>query len=126
MTQEQFKKAINDRHSHIKTLEKEIAELRDTYLNEHAKFEIGEKVIVIQKNWNDRVDQGIAFINRMWAQDSGKIEYRFNKPKKDGTMSSFRFYVSYHYEVKKLQSEQEDERSVATGLNQGTKADKQK
>lgn len=124
MTQEQFKKAINDRESHIKNLRKEIAELTETYLNEHTKFEIGEKVLLVETNWNGVVKEQIAFISKMWTTD-GKINYNFHKAKKDGTPSQMKLYTYGRHEVKKLNTEPEAQASVATEADSNSKADNQ-
>lgn len=105
MTKEQFKKAINDRESQIKNLKRDVDELRKTYIIEHAKFSIGEKVTVIENTWDGSFKQShTAFISDAKVNYGGDINYSFVKCKKDGTRSSIKLYVS-NYEVKKLNSE---------------------
>jgi hypothetical protein len=123
MTQEQFKKAVHDRQSHIKTLEKEIAELKNTYLNEHSDFEVGDKVTVIEKGLDGKIIQEhVAFVSGINTYDGG-INYSFHKSKKDGTPSYNKLHVwGNRYEVKKLNSAPNVQERDATKDDSSTEA----
>lgn len=79
MTLEQCIQSILDKQSHINQLETEIAK-RKQQLKELTLFSVGDKVLIDKKH--------IVYVADVeWYSIKPYYRYRFNKEKKDGTMS---------------------------------------
>jgi hypothetical protein len=82
MTKEEYLQAIEDKESQIKTLNSQIAELKQMLIKEHSEYGVGDKVRVCNGGCHKEV-----FISKVRVNWNNEIEYSFNKVKKDGTMS---------------------------------------
>ena len=95
MTVEEYKTELERIEKGIWDLKKQAEELFNKHLQEHRKFEDGQKVVVITKAYPNRgAKEYIAFIKRGYVTDNGGIGYSLYKCKQDGTKSvqRLRFY----------------------------------
>lgn len=88
MNLKQAIKQIEDKESQVIQLEKEIEDIKSKLI-ELTELKYGDKVKVTTKDWEKNIEKTICYISgceyKGYAKD--KIKYRFNKEKKDGTMS---------------------------------------
>ena len=84
---QQFQRKIKDLQTHIAELNQEIRLLNQTYIKEHAKFEIREKVkISFLNGFGDVFKEEFAFVSDIYMAGTD-LKYSFKKCKKDGTIS---------------------------------------
>ena len=84
---QQFQRKIKDLQAHIAELNQEIRLLNQTYIKEHAKFEIKEKVkISFLDIFGGVFKEEFAFVSDIYMNGTD-LKYSFKKCKKDGTMS---------------------------------------
>jgi len=99
MTSEEISKLISDKQKIIEKAQDDIDDAKDRYIEEHAKFCIGDKVRLIRNGGvffissiffgNSRGENQITFIS---YRDIPGILYKGCKVKKDGTASSQRAF----------------------------------
>ena len=83
MEKEEFIKSKNIIISSIDKLNKELIDLKSKYIEANAKFKNGEKVLATHKNGVEK----FLFVSSLSINYSNDISYRYNKCKKDGTIS---------------------------------------
>lgn len=84
--------------------------LEEQYIKDNVKFEIGEKVKIIDpehdNTWNNKiVPESIEFgfvANNYIDYYSGNIKQNIEKCKKDGTRSKHALYLNYRQIVEKI------------------------
>lgn len=113
-TIEQLKKAIFDRESQIGNLQKQISDLKQQ-IKDQAEFKVGDFVRVGRKSGfsGEWVYHNVFVSDIEFSYDYRPI-YRFNKVKKDGTMSGQSASLYGYDSIELLNSDQNDQRSVAT------------
>lgn len=113
MTQHEYKGRLFEIECEIKSLEKERRELTESFLNEHAIFKEGDKVLIIDpETIHPFLDNKIiperkteAFI--MQVHDSGlkgSVNYKFWKVRKDGSKSSHELHRFSYGRIELIES----------------------
>lgn len=106
MTKEQYvnetaeinaKKRILDQQ--IYELDKQAEDIYSQYINDNREFQANDKVRLYSKK-NDTLE---GFISGCGAHDDGKIYYRFNRIKKDGSAAAHRLYIPWSFELDRIE-----------------------
>jgi predicted 3-demethylubiquinone-9 3-methyltransferase (glyoxalase superfamily) len=113
-TKEQLIKAINDRQSQIGQLSTEIKTLKEQLI-ELSEFKVGDKVRIGKKNgFKNSIEYTECFISEVYIGYKNKIDYKFSKMKKDGTMSGQSAGIYSFDSIELMISDKNPERSVAS------------
>ena len=98
MEKEEFIKSKNIITSSIDKLNKELMDLKSKYIEANAKFKNGEKVLATHKNGVEK----FLFVSSLSINYSNDISYRYNKCKKDGTVSMHEDWDISDWEISKI------------------------
>ena len=98
MEKEEFIKSKNIIISSIDKLNKELMDLKSKYIEANAKFKNGEKVLATHKNGVEK----FLFVSSLSINYSNDISYRYNKCKKDGTVSMHEDWNISDWEISKI------------------------
>ena len=98
MEKEEFIKAKNAIQLSIDKLQKELIDLKSKYIEANAKFIRGEKVLATHKNGVEK----FLFVSSLSINYSNDISYRYNKCKKDGTVSMHEDWNISDWEISKI------------------------
>ena len=98
MEKEEFIKSKNIIISSIDKLNKELMDLKSKYIEANAKFKNGEKVLATHKNGVEK----FLFVSSLSINYSNDISYRYNKCKKDGTVSMHEDWCLRNWEISKI------------------------
>jgi len=83
MSKDELKEKVNEFEEQIKQLRKQVLDVKQSYILEHAEFEIDEKVVINKGMKNER----FGFVRAYKLGWDFRISYDINKTKKDGTRS---------------------------------------
>jgi hypothetical protein len=100
MTKDQYLKSKNDKESQINNLQQQLRELDETYIKEHSRFEVGEKVLLTEEETGLEKTHTL-FIHAIHISRKGVVRYDYKKCKPDGTKSTHGFYPYKTIEVRK-------------------------
>lgn len=103
MTKEEFKFETSRIDAEIKVLREQASNIKDAYIKEHAKFEIGDKVVVIYPATYgpfpkpEKREYGFVCKNELNFRED--VVPKLLKCKKDGTESRHELYVWSYEDV---------------------------
>ncbi len=110
MTNIEFSKRINEKRNQIHTLKREIEVMKANHIQEHKRFDLGEKVEVVTKEHRSvsfsreliPETKRFAFVKSFNVHTDGSISTDLYKCRKDGKVSSHNDYLVQEYQINKI------------------------